>query len=60
MVILDENYVRGPDGMILKDTKTRQGRRLSLDSDTVTLLRQHREAAIEQLAGLDLALTGKT
>ncbi|GAA3537188.1 hypothetical protein GCM10022222_21120 [Amycolatopsis ultiminotia] len=60
VVILDENYVRGPDGMILKDTKTHQGRRLSLDPETVTLLRQHREAAIDQLAGLGLVLTGKT
>lgn len=34
---LDENYVRTPDGMILKDTKTHQMRRVSIDEPTVMM-----------------------
>jgi integrase len=34
VVVLDENYVRGPEGMILKDTKTHQGRRVFLDPES--------------------------
>lgn len=60
VVVLDENYVRGPDGMILKDTKTHQGRRVSLDEDTVTLLHKHKADATSQLDKIGLALTGKT
>lgn len=60
VVVLDENYVRGPDGMILKDTKTHQGRRVSLDPETVTLLRQHKDAATKRLQLLGSELTGKT
>lgn len=60
MIVLDENYVRGPDGMILKDTKTHQSRRVSLDDDTITLLRQHRADSDRQLDKLGLELTGKT
>src|SRR3981189_249126 len=52
--------VRGPDGMILKDTKTHQGRRVSLDPESVTLLPQHKAAATQRLKLLDLELTGKT
>jgi hypothetical protein len=40
---LDENYVRTSDGMIIKDTKTHQMRRVSIDQPTVTLLREYRE-----------------
>lgn len=60
VVTLDENYVRGPDGMILKDTKTHQGRRVSLDPETVRLLEQHKDETVGQLSKLGLALTGKT
>jgi integrase len=60
VVVLDENYVRGPDGMILKDTKTHQGRRVSLDPETVTLLRQHKAVATQRLQLLGLELGGKT
>ncbi|MEU4672533.1 tyrosine-type recombinase/integrase [Amycolatopsis sp. NPDC023774] len=59
-VVLDENYVRGPDGMILKDTKTHQGRRVSLDPDTVRLLQQLKEETSKQLAALGISLTGQT
>ncbi|MEU9688132.1 tyrosine-type recombinase/integrase [Amycolatopsis japonica] len=60
VVTLDENYVRGPGGMILKDTKTHQGRRVSLDPETVRLLEQLRAATIRQLSSLGLALSGET
>ncbi|QRP45785.1 site-specific integrase [Amycolatopsis sp. FDAARGOS 1241] len=59
-VRLDENFVRGPDGLIIKDTKTHQWRRVSLDPETLVLLQQHKDATVEQLASLRLALTGKT
>ena len=58
MVRLDENYVRTADGMLLKDTKTHQMRRVSIDAPTVELLRQHREDCIARLALLGLTLTG--
>lgn len=59
-VVLNENYVRGPSGMLMKDTKTHQGRRVALDEDTVTLLRRHQAAAAAQLRLLGLELTGAT
>ena len=46
--------------MILKDTKTHQGRRVSLDPETVTLLRQHKAVATQRLQLLGLELGGKT
>lgn len=60
IVVLDENYVRGPGGMLVKDTKTHQGRRVSIDEDTVTLLRQHKATCATQLKRLGLELTGAT
>lgn len=59
-VTLDENYVRGPGGMLLKDTKTHQGRRVSVDAETVTLLREYRSAVEERLMTFGLSVTGKT
>jgi integrase len=46
VVRLDENYVRA-HGMLLKDTKTHQMRRVSVDAPTVMLLRQHRDVNIQ-------------
>jgi integrase len=43
VVRLDENYVRAADGMLLKDTKNHQMRRVSIDRATVELLERHRE-----------------
>ena len=59
MVRLDENYVRTSDGMILKDTKSHQMRRVSIDAPTVELLRQHREDCMAQLGLLGLALSDR-
>ncbi|MQA13465.1 MAG: tyrosine-type recombinase/integrase [Pseudonocardiaceae bacterium] len=53
---LDANYVRTADGMILKDTKTHQMRRVSIDAPTVELLRKHNEDCQDQLAVLGLPL----
>jgi integrase len=60
VVRLDENYVRTADGMILKDTKNHQMRRVSIDEPTVDLLRQHREDCAAQLAMVGAKLTGRT
>lgn len=60
VVRLDENYVRTNDGMVLKDTKSHQMRRVSIDVPTVELLRQHREGCSGRLALLDVALTDRT
>jgi integrase len=57
---LDENYVRSSDGMILKDTKTHQMRRLSIDAATVVLLRKHKEDCATRLNMLGLEIEDKT
>ena len=54
VVRLDENYVRTADGMLLKDTKTHQMRRVSIDAPTVELLRQYRDDCSARLALLGL------
>ena len=60
VVRLDENYVRTADGMLLKDTKSHQMRRVSIDAPTVKLLRQHREDCAARLALLGVGLTDRT
>ncbi|GAA3250856.1 site-specific integrase [Pseudonocardia petroleophila] len=60
VVRLDENYVRTNDGMVLKDTKSHQMRRVSIDAPTVELLRQHREDCAGRLALLGISLTDRT
>jgi integrase len=60
VVRLDENYVRTADGMLLKDTKTHQMRRVSIDAPTVELLRRHREDCSARLAPLGLQVTDRT
>lgn len=60
VVRLDENYVRTADGMVLKDTKTHQMRRVSIDAPTVELIRAHRDDCASRLALLGVELTGRT
>lgn len=60
VVRLDENYVRTADGMVVKDTKTHQMRRVSIDASTLELLRQHREATEQKLRLLGGLLTDRT
>jgi len=60
IVRLDENYVRTANGMLLKDTKSHQMRRVSIDAPTVELLRAHRDDCAARLALLDVELTDRT
>lgn len=60
VVRLDENYVRIPGGMVVKDTKTHQMRRVSIDLPTVELLRQHRADCEARIAPLGLQVTDRT
>jgi len=60
VVRLDENYVRTADGMLFKDTKTHQMRRVSIDVSTVDLLRQYRDDRAARLGLLGVTLTGRT
>lgn len=60
IVRLDENYVRTTDGMLLKDTKSHQMRRASIDAPTLDLLRAHRDDCAARLALLDADLTDRT
>lgn len=60
VIRLDENYVRTADGMLLKDTKSHQMRRVSIDAPTVELLLQHRDDCAGRLALLGVALTDRT
>jgi integrase len=57
---LDENYVRASDGMILKDTKTHQMRRVSIDEPTAKLLSEYKTRCARQLSLLGLTLTEET
>lgn len=60
VVRLDENYVRADNGMVFKDTKNHQMRRVSIDLPTVELLRQHREVCGAQLVAAGGRLSGST
>jgi len=57
---LDENCVRTVDGMVLKDTKTHQMRRVAFDEPTAQLLRKHREDCGARLVMLGLTLADET
>lgn len=54
------NYVLHKGVGVEKDTKTHQMRRIALDSETVALLRDHRERVRERIEELGGALTGTT
>lgn len=58
VVELRGNYVWGPEGLVMKDTKTHQARFLSLDEATAELVRQHKRDCAQQLLRLGLPLTG--
>lgn len=60
VVRLDENYVRAAGGMVFKDTKNHQMRRVSIDPPTVELLRQHRACSKDKLADVGRHLSGQT
>lgn len=54
MVEIRRNYVRRAGLDLIKDPKTHQIRRIALDAETVSLLREHRDRVIAQLAELDV------
>lgn len=54
-----DNWVWTSDGLVLKETKTHQQRRVSLDAVTVGLLRVHQAERVAQLAALGLSMTGR-
>jgi integrase len=56
IVDIRRTWVRGRE----KDTKTHQARRIALDSETVALLREHRERVSERLRALGTHLTDQT
>ncbi|MGH3697386.1 MAG: site-specific integrase [Pseudonocardiaceae bacterium] len=60
IVRLDENYVRTSDGMILKDTKTHQMRRVAIDKPTAELLSRHKADCVRHLSLLGLTLADHT
>ncbi|MBV9648709.1 MAG: site-specific integrase [Pseudonocardiales bacterium] len=57
---LDENYVRTSSGMIVKDTKTHQMRRVAIDQPTVELLHLYRENCAKRMLLLGLPLNEKS
>jgi integrase len=54
---ISRGVVAGPDGLVVKDTKTHAARRVSLDAGCVAALVAHRERAAERAAvcGIELA-----
>lgn len=52
---LDENYVRGPNGVIIKDPRDHQMRYVSVDKVTVDLIRKHKADCTRQLLMLGVA-----
>ena len=48
VVTISRGVVNGPDGLVEKDTKTHQARRVTLDSATLAVLAAHREAAVQR------------
>jgi integrase len=56
VVTISRGIVMGSDGLVEKDTKTHQARRVALDRSTVAALVAHREAADERASACDTAL----
>lgn len=53
MIDLRRNWVGGKE----KDTKTHQNRRIALDTETVVLLKEHRDRACDRVEELGLEFT---
>jgi integrase len=49
-MVIAHSIVDGPDGLVLKDTKTHSARRISLDAGTAEILQAHRAKADEVAA----------
>ncbi|TDD29993.1 GntR family transcriptional regulator [Kribbella turkmenica] len=55
-IVIDTSVAQNSSKKWLKDTKTHQQRRLTLDTETVVLLRQHRRSCDETAAKLETKL----
>ncbi len=49
-LLIDRSIVEAAEGLVEKDTKTHQARRVALDTTTVELLEQHRQRCLERAA----------
>lgn len=58
-VWLEKNWVWTSSGLVLKDTKTHQQRRISLDKITIELIRAHKLERAKQLLAIGLPMTGR-
>jgi integrase len=56
VLTVERAIVHGPDGLVEKDTKTHQGRKVSLDNATALLLDRYRAQLHEQAERLDTEL----
>ena len=56
VVTISRGIVMGPDGLVEKDTKTHQARRVALDSDTTRRLAEHQAAAVERAVACGTSL----
>lgn len=56
VVTIGRGLVQGPDGLVEKDTKTHQTRRVALDAPTTAALLDHRVAAVERAEQCGAAL----
>ena len=56
VVTIGRGLVQGPDGLVEKDTKTHQTRRVALDAPTTAVLTDHRSAAVERAQHCGVAL----
>lgn len=56
IVEIRRSYVMSKGNGVEKDTKTHQMRRIALDSETVALLREHKQRCLMRLAELEVAL----
>jgi integrase len=56
VVTIGRGLVQGPDGLVEKDTKTHQTRRVALDAPTTAVLTDHRSAAFERAQHCGVAL----
>ncbi len=59
-VVVSRSIADSPAGVQVKDTKSRQSRKLSLDPSTVEVLRLHREHCKATAASVEASITGKS
>jgi integrase len=55
---ISRGIVMGPDGLVEKDTKTHQARRIAIEPSTSAALKRHHRAMVERAAMCGVALPG--